>query len=84
MKETMLERQTRLDLEARARVAADDEADWEEAREVMRKVLACGDRQGTEAGYNRHIRAKQPGCRPCKSAHNFYRQKRLKKRKGLL
>lgn len=27
---------------------------------------------GTNAGYNRHVRAKEPTCTPCREAHAIY------------
>jgi hypothetical protein len=38
-------------------------------------MLACGDIQGTFAGFKRHLRASQPLCDPCREARNAYNRK---------
>lgn len=38
----------------------------------MTTTLACGDKRGTRAGYQRHKRHGERTCEPCRIAHNRY------------
>ena len=65
-----MERQTRLDREARERVRREDkERDVRVAVVVPgRPVAACG----TRSGYRRHQRLKEAVCGPCREAFRAY------------
>ena len=80
MKETALERQDRLDREARARVAAEDEA-MEAAGRAL--IEACKERKGTLGGYSRHRRAKQALCGKCRLAKQEYDRGRHRRRRSV-
>jgi DNA-directed RNA polymerase subunit RPC12/RpoP len=45
-------------------------------------TLACGTEQGTDRGFQRHLRAREPACDPCKDAHSAY-MRDYRRRKGL-
>ena len=77
VKETARERQDRIDAEARARVAAEDER-----QHPLAEKLACGEKPGTTAGYHRHQRARQPACDACRTAMTKYKTERMKKNGG--
>lgn len=44
------------------------------------KPGACGDRRGTNAGYNLHQRAGEGSCRPCRTAHTRVEAHRRRRR----
>ena len=73
MKETMLERQARIDREARERVAR--EAEEQEAR-TARFVAAWEEERraqcGTPAGYSRHRRIGEEPCDACRQGNREY------------
>ena len=82
MKETALERQTRLDREARERVVREDQereartaqlaAKWKEERQAQ-----CG----TPSGYQRHRRNEEKPCQACKDANRDYNRQKDAQRK---
>jgi hypothetical protein len=40
--------------------------------------MICGELRGTHSGYQRHIRAGEPGCQDCKKAKAAYNKKNRK------
>ena len=85
VKESVLERQNRVDREARVRVEEEKEAALEEARKIgvqigLSEPSGCGDKRGTITGYRRHRAVGESTCRSCKDARAAY-QRDLKRRK---
>ena len=78
MKETMLERQTRIDREARARIAAENEAIGTAGAAL---IEACRERVGTLSGYSRHRRANQTLCGKCRTAKRKYDREHHRRRR---
>jgi hypothetical protein len=51
------------------------------SREIV--VTLISDECGTEAGYSRHRRRKEPGCQPCREAHNAFANEAKQRRAAL-
>ena len=82
MKETALERQARLDREARERIRREDEE-----REAHSAALAAKWREqrlaqcGTPSGYSRHRREGTEPCQPCLAANRDYNREADRRRR---